>query len=180
MLTGAGWQNCGAPGNGGCQGRYLYLSGGLDWLVGAWVECLFLVYFEMWYPLQSHCHLFIVVSQTATLSKPNCFSSVEIRSSRSYVHKRWWLIHFPLNWRFGMKQSIVGNIDGGSDSQWNEGLICVFYLSWTLVLHHTFDPAKPSWEQEIIITHILPIFVTCSNSYCRNLDKCSPLFSSEP
>jgi hypothetical protein len=42
MLTGAGWQNCGAPGNGGCQGRYLYLSGGLDWLVGglSWVSLL--------------------------------------------------------------------------------------------------------------------------------------------
>jgi len=52
-------------------------------------------------------------------------------------------------------------------------------LSWTVVFHHTFDPwNQPCWEKETLIRLILPIFVLCSNSYTRILDRCSSSYAS--
>jgi len=53
-------------------------------------------------------------------------------------------------------------------------LICHELRCFTALL----IPLKPGWEEEIIITHNLPFFVICLNSYTRNLDRSSPLFGS--
>jgi len=60
-----------------------------------------------------------------------------------------------------------------------KGCIYPILLSWSVVFHYTFDPwnqPRP-WEKETLITHILPFFVICSNSYTRILDRCSPSYA---
>jgi len=74
--------------------------------------------------------------------------------------------------------SIGENIKCRTDLWRNEGLVYPSDLSQTAVFHCTFDHIKPSWEKEIIITHILPFFVVCSNSFPRNLDRGSLSFGS--
>jgi len=56
-----------------------------------------------------------------------------------------------------------------------KGFLYPILLSWTVVFHYTFDPWNQpgSWEKGILITHIPPFFVICSNSYTRILDRCS-------
>jgi len=54
------------------------------------IECLYSVYFPHYYRMLPHCPLGVVVSQTVHLLEPYWLSSVEIRSSTSYVNKRWW------------------------------------------------------------------------------------------
>jgi hypothetical protein len=53
-------------------------------------EYLCSVYFQHYCQMLPHCHLGVVVSQTAHLMEPYWLSSVEIRSSTSYVNNRWW------------------------------------------------------------------------------------------
>jgi len=53
------------------------------------IECVGSVCFPHYYLMLPHCHLGIVVSQTALWLEPYWLSSVEIHSSRSYVNKRW-------------------------------------------------------------------------------------------
>ena len=76
-----------------------------------------------------------------------------------------------------MKRSILENIKGSSDLWQNEGLLHSSSLSWTVVFHSTFAPMKAGREKDIILIHIPPFLVLCSNSYSRILDRCSPLFS---
>ena len=60
--------------------------------IDSWVtriECLCSVHFQRYYLILPHCHLGVVVSQTGHLMEPDWSSSVEIRSSTSYVNKRW-------------------------------------------------------------------------------------------
>jgi len=73
-----------------------------------------------------------------------------------------------------MKWSVVENIEGIGDFRRNERLLYPSTSSRTTVFHRTFDPMKSVWEKEIIITHILPSFVICSNSYTSISDRCSP------
>jgi len=76
----------------------------------SWVpqtECLWSVSFLHYYLMIPHCPLGVGVSQTAHALKPYWLSWVEIRSSISYVNKRWWLTHYQFNWWFGTKRSIV-------------------------------------------------------------------------
>jgi len=49
-------------------------------------------------------------------------------------------------------------------------------LSRSVVFHYTFDPwNQPGpWEKETSLTHIPPVFIICSNSYTRILDRCVP------
>jgi len=58
----------------------------------------------------------------------------------------------------------------------------LYRIVWSrsVVFHYTFDPwNQPGpWEKETLITHILPFFVICSNSYTRILDRCSPSYAS--
>jgi len=54
------------------------------------IECLCSVYFQHYCQMLPHFPLGVVVSQTAHPMEPYCLSSVEIRSSTSYVNKRWW------------------------------------------------------------------------------------------
>jgi len=56
------------------------------------IECLCLVYFRHYYLMLPHCHLGIVVSQSAHPVEPYWLSSAEIRSSTSYVNKMMILI----------------------------------------------------------------------------------------
>jgi hypothetical protein len=53
------------------------------------IEYLCLVYFQHYCQMIPHCHLGVVVSQTAHWLEPNWLSSAEIRSSTSYVNQRW-------------------------------------------------------------------------------------------
>jgi len=75
-----------------------------------------------------------------------------------------------------MKQSIVEYIEGSSDLQRIQGHLYPSSVSWTVVFYCTFNPMKPGWEKEIIVTHILRFFVICSNLYIRILDRRLPLF----
>jgi hypothetical protein len=79
-----------------------------------------------------------------------------------------------------MKRRMVGNIEGSSDLQMNEGFIYQFYLSRMVVSHHSFDRVRPSWQKDVITRHTLPFFVIRTNFYCRILDRSSPSFSSWP
>ena len=54
----------------------------------AQIECLCSVYFQHYYMMLPHCHLGVVVSQTAHRVEPYWLSSAEIRSSTSYVNKK--------------------------------------------------------------------------------------------
>jgi len=57
-----------------------------------------------------------------------------------------------------------------------KGFLYPILLSQTVVFHYTFDPwNQPGpWEKETFVTHILPFFIICSNSYTGILDRCSP------
>jgi len=70
-----------------------------------------------------------------------------------------------------MKRIIVENIEGSCDHRRDEGILHPSSLSRTVVCHVAFDPMKPGSEDEIIITHFLPFFVICSNSYSRILER---------
>jgi len=61
-----------------------------------------------------------------------------------------------------------------------KGFLYPILLSRSVVFHYTFDPwNQPGpWEKETLITQIPPLFVICSNSYTRILDRCSPLYAS--
>jgi len=50
------------------------------------IECLCSVYVQHYYLMLRHCHLGIVVSQTAHWLEPYWLSSAEIHSSTSYVN----------------------------------------------------------------------------------------------
>jgi len=52
------------------------------------IQCLCSVYFQHDYLMLPHCLLGVVVSQTGHPVEPYWLSSVEIRSSTSYVNKR--------------------------------------------------------------------------------------------
>jgi hypothetical protein len=52
------------------------------------IECLCSVYFRHYCQMLPHCLLGVVVSQTGHPVEPYWLSSVEIRSSTSYVNKR--------------------------------------------------------------------------------------------
>jgi len=61
--------------------------------INSWVaqiECRCLADFPQYYLMLPDCPLGIVMSQTAHPLEQYWFSSVEIRSSTSYVNKRWW------------------------------------------------------------------------------------------
>ena len=51
------------------------------------IESLCFVYFHHYYMMLPHCHLGVVVSQTAHLLEPYWLSSAEIHSSTLYVNK---------------------------------------------------------------------------------------------
>jgi len=60
-----------------------------------------------------------------------------------------------------------------------KGSLYPILFSWSEVFHSTCDPWNQlSWEKEISITHMPPIFVICSNSHTRILDRCSPSYAS--
>jgi len=56
------------------------------WVV--WIECICLVYFLLHYPMLSHCHLGIVVSQGAHHLEPLWLSLAAIHTSILYVNKK--------------------------------------------------------------------------------------------
>jgi len=62
-----------------------------------------------------------------------------------------------------------------------KGFLYLILLSRCVVFHYTIDPwiqPRP-WEKETLITHIPPLFVICSNSHTRILDRCSPSYASK-
>ena len=67
-------------------GNYTPVEDEFD-LWAARIECLCSVYFLHYPPMLPHCHLGIVVSQTAHPVGPYWLSAAEIRSSTSYVNK---------------------------------------------------------------------------------------------
>ena len=52
------------------------------------IECLCSVYFQHYHLMLPHCHLSVVLRQTGHPVEPYWLSSVEIRSSTSYVNTR--------------------------------------------------------------------------------------------
>jgi len=56
----------------------------------AGIACLCSVYIRHYCQMLPHCLLGVVGSQTAHPMKPYWLSSVEIRSSTSFVNKGWW------------------------------------------------------------------------------------------
>jgi len=61
-----------------------------------------------------------------------------------------------------------------------KGFLHPILLSQTVVFHYTFAPwTQPlALRKESIITHILPFFVICLNSYTRLGDRWSPSYAS--
>jgi len=53
------------------------------------IGCLCSVYFQHYYLMLPHCHLDVVVSQTAHWLEPYWLSLVETHSSTLYVNKKW-------------------------------------------------------------------------------------------
>jgi len=53
------------------------------------IECLCSVYFQHYHLMLPHCHLGVGVSQTGHPVEQCWLSSVEIRSSTSYVNQPW-------------------------------------------------------------------------------------------
>jgi hypothetical protein len=70
-------------------GNYAPVEDDLDSAVPR-IECFCSVYFQHYCQILPHCLLGVVVSQTSHPMEPYWLSSVEIHSSTSYVHKRWW------------------------------------------------------------------------------------------
>jgi hypothetical protein len=66
-------------------GNYTLVDVEFD-LAVARIECLCLVYFQHYCQMLPHCLLGVVVSQTGHQVEPYWLSSVEIRSSTSYVN----------------------------------------------------------------------------------------------
>ena len=66
-------------------GNYTPVEDKFD-LWAARIECLCSVYFQYYYLMLPHCHLGVVVRQTAHPVQPYWLSSVEIRLSTSYVN----------------------------------------------------------------------------------------------
>ena len=61
-----------------------------------------------------------------------------------------------------------------------KGIIYPIPLSWSVVLHNTFElwNQPGPWEKGTWITHISPFFVIYWNSYTRILDRYSPSYVS--
>jgi len=58
------------------------------------------------------------------------------------------------------------------------GFLYPILLTWCMVFHSTFDPwTQHGWDKQTLITHILPFFGICSNSYIRIVDRCPPSYS---
>jgi len=77
-----------------------------------------------------------------------------------------------------INRSMIEYVAGSSDLQRNvELLICHSVVTNCGVLHHLWS-MKPTWawENETLIRHIPPVFVICSNSDTRILDRCSPSY----
>jgi len=92
MLNAASGKNWGAPGNrGGKAGNYTLVVAVVDEVDSrvARIGCPCSVYFQHYYMMLPHCHLGVVVSQTAHLLKPYWLSPAQIHSSTSDVNKRW-------------------------------------------------------------------------------------------
>ena len=53
------------------------------------MECLCSLYCQHYYLMPPHCHLGVVVGQTAHRLEPYWVSSAEIHSSTLYVNKKW-------------------------------------------------------------------------------------------
>jgi len=68
-------------------GNYTMAEDGFDLSV-ARIECLGSVYFQHYYLMLPHCHLGVVVSQTAHQLEPSWLSSPDIRASTSYVNTK--------------------------------------------------------------------------------------------
>jgi len=67
---------------------YTVVVDDIDLLV-ACIECVCSVYFQHNDPMLPHCHLGIVVCQTAHPMVPYWLSSVEIHSLTLFMNKRW-------------------------------------------------------------------------------------------
>jgi len=114
-----------------------------------WIECLCLVYFEHYYLMLPHCHLAVVVIQTAHSLKPYWVSSAEIHSLTSYVNKKLWYTNFQFNGWYWVKLSMVENIKGSSDVRWNGDILYPSYLSRTAVFHWIFVPWTPAETKKL-------------------------------
>jgi len=156
----------------------LYPSGGYIWFLGCpiWVSLL--------------CVFSTLVSDASTLVSERCWEpnsppvgailvvicgdlSVDVVCEQKHSSKQIMnaIGDFECFWVY-LKILKVAVTFGGMKASY------IDFLCHGLVFHCTFDPMKPGWEKETIVTHIPPFFVICSNSDSRILDRSSPLFNS--
>jgi len=93
--------------------------------------------------------------------------------------QRWWQTtidaRYEVNW-IGLQLSIL-QVAVTFTGWWY--FIYSILLSQIVVFDYTSDPwNQPGWEKETLIIHILPCFVTCSNSHTSILDTCSHSYAS--